>query len=419
MRRVPAMSVCLLVPLLVALSPSVVLAAESELAGDVNCDGGVDLADAVYILNWLFLGGPALCPIPNGAELRAQIAELEGALDAKTAQAQACNDSLLASQAEAIAALQDLLGCRLSLSQTEAALQAKTADLTACEGALQAATAEREALAADLQATQGALAATEDARDLCQATLAQVNPDLAACVSGLGAAEAALATCTGDLSATTQQLTDTQAALTAAEARIADLEIQNAALTADNVALNAELARRGQVPVTGQTGCYDNSAEIPCDTADFPGQDGFYQRGCPNEGRFVDNGDGTVTDNCTGLMWQKDTGDVSGDGSIGGEDQINWQGALQYCDGLSFAGRDDWRLPNIFELQTIVDYGRYNPAIDPAFLGDGYAYWSSTTFEGDVYTNAWFSDLARGHNANNGKTVRLFVRAVRTIQPGE
>ena len=69
------------------------------------------------------------------------------------------------------------------------------------------------------------------------------------------------------------------------------------------------------LPATGQTTCYDTEGNvINCGSAEWPGQDGFYQAGCPSAGRFVDNGDGTVTDSCTGLVWQKDTADVNGDG---------------------------------------------------------------------------------------------------------
>jgi hypothetical protein len=136
------------------------------------------------------------------------------------------------------------------------------------------------------------------------------------------------------------------------------------------------------LPATGQTKCYDGAIpaiEIPCNSADFPGQDGFYQSGCPMAGRFVDNGDGTVTDNCTGLMWQKEIADTNGNGTSGDEDRPDWREALRYCEALSFAGHDDWRLPNVRELQSIVDYGRGFPAIDPIFGEVGTGHWSSTT----------------------------------------
>ncbi len=89
------------------------------------------------------------------------------------------------------------------------------------------------------------------------------------------------------------------------------------------------------------------------------------------ENDFVDNGDGTITDLATGLMWQK-----SDDGT-----PRNWEDALAYAEGLELAGYDDWRLPNIKELQSIADYTRDDPAIDPIFETvdtDGW-FWSSTT----------------------------------------
>lgn len=99
---------------------------------------------------------------------------------------------------------------------------------------------------------------------------------------------------------------------------------------------------------------------------------------------FVDNGNGTISDNATGLMWQQDD-------SVTG---YNWSEALTYCESLATASYDDWRLPNVKELQSLVDYGRSpdttnSAAIDPLFNAtqitneagniDYAAYWSSTT----------------------------------------
>ncbi|MBU4055376.1 MAG: DUF1566 domain-containing protein, partial [Proteobacteria bacterium] len=64
---------------------------------------------------------------------------------------------------------------------------------------------------------------------------------------------------------------------------------------------------------------------------------------------LVDNGDGTVTDTETGLMWQKDEAGA-----------MSWQNALTHCETMDLAGYDDWRLPNRNELQSIVDYTRSN-----------------------------------------------------------
>lgn len=52
---------------------------------------------------------------------------------------------------------------------------------------------------------------------------------------------------------------------------------------------------------------------------------------------------------------------------------------MLYCENLTFAGQSDWRLPNVRELESIVDYGRHNPSIDPIFGAVSGAYWSSTS----------------------------------------
>src|SRR2546427_3203974 len=76
------------------------------------------------------------------------------------------------------------------------------------------------------------------------------------------------------------------------------------------------------LPATAQTACwsFDETqglwVKVPCGEATCAGQDGSHAAGCPTTRRFVDNNDGTVTDNCTGLMWQKDTADVNDDGQI-------------------------------------------------------------------------------------------------------
>jgi hypothetical protein len=75
--------------------------------------------------------------------------------------------------------------------------------------------------------------------------------------------------------------------------------------------------------------------------------------------QFIDNGDGTVMDSATGLVWQKaDSGRT-----------LNWPEALAYAEALELAGTNDWRLPNAKELQSIVDYSRAPDAIDPDQVG--------------------------------------------------
>ncbi len=104
-----------------------------------------------------------------------------------------------------------------------------------------------------------------------------------------------------------------------------------------------------------------------------------YVRGNPEYGinDFVDNGNGTVTDFATGLMWQKaDSGTTQ-----------NWEQALAYAEGLELASYSDWRLPNAKELHSIVDYTRSPMTTGSAAIDTNYFdvtetesfYWSSTT----------------------------------------
>ncbi len=121
----------------------------------------------------------------------------------------------------------------------------------------------------------------------------------------------------------------------------------------------------------------------------------YFVRGGGDYGQnaFADNGDETITDAGTGLMWmQHDNGHYGhGDATYGG---FIWADALAYCEALDLADQDDWRLPNAKELQSLVDYTRSptttdSPAIDPLFgttaitVEDGSQnypfYWSATT----------------------------------------
>ncbi len=157
------------------------------------------------------------------------------------------------------------------------------------------------------------------------------------------------------------------------------------------------------LPATGQTACYDTDGNvIDCASADWPGQDGFYQKGCPTANRFVDNGDWTVTDTCTGLMWQESTAHGT----------YTWQDALKYCESVEDVGHSDWRLPNIRELLSIVDYGRSDLKIDPVFGAESNWYWSSTTSAG-YPGGAWGVGFHSGDVNDHGKAYVCFVRAVR------
>jgi hypothetical protein len=95
---------------------------------------------------------------------------------------------------------------------------------------------------------------------------------------------------------------------------------------------------------------------------------------------FVDNGDETVTDQATGLMWQQ-----ADDGNT-----YNWKDALAYASSSELSGYSDWRLPNTKELESIVDYDKTTfPAIDETYFSctsDDSWYWTSTTHGDSKYT---------------------------------
>ncbi len=101
---------------------------------------------------------------------------------------------------------------------------------------------------------------------------------------------------------------------------------------------------------------------------------------------YTDNGNGTVTDSTTGLIWQKCTKglgtEVVGNCFSGIVDFNSWSSAYIYCKGLILGSRNDWRLPNINELESIIDYSKpSNPTIDTtAFPNTKSSYWSSTRY---------------------------------------
>jgi hypothetical protein len=161
------------------------------------------------------------------------------------------------------------------------------------------------------------------------------------------------------------------------------------------------------VPKTGQTATYNT------------GDDGALQRGVASPSpRFTDNGNGTVTDNLTKLIWMKNAG------ALGLQP---WPMALTTANNLhsgSIPGLNDgsqagdWRLPNVRELQSLVDYGRYNPALPadhPFTEVVPSEYWSSTTFT-PYTTSAWlvsFENGALGYAIKLNALYGAFVWCVR------
>ncbi|MBU0679715.1 MAG: DUF1566 domain-containing protein [Verrucomicrobia bacterium] len=119
------------------------------------------------------------------------------------------------------------------------------------------------------------------------------------------------------------------------------------------------------VPKTGQTTSYR------------AGDDGDLEKGVGWATRFTDHEDGTVTDDLSGLMWTKNA-NLAGD-------TRTWDDAIDYCNDMNLGagtyGYTDWRLPNVRELQSLIDFGRVNPALpDHPFTGVQTMYWSSTSY---------------------------------------
>ena len=133
-------------------------------------------------------------------------------------------------------------------------------------------------------------------------------------------------------------------------------------------------------------------------------------RGNSAPNNFVDNGDGTITDTSTGLMWEK----------LAPSTTYFWPQAKDYCENLTLGEKSDWRLPTRNELQTIVDYSRIKPSIDTTFFPDtagvsDYDYWSSTMYanDPDETERVWYVNFYSGYINYTGKRNYNFVRAVR------
>lgn len=185
---------------------------------------------------------------------------------------------------------------------------------------------------------------------------------------------------------------------------------------------------------TGQEKCYDNSQEIACPQSGeaFYGQDAQYQGIQPS---YQDNGDGTVTDLNTGLMWQKTPGD-----------KVTYDEAVAGATDFDLAGYDDWRLPTIKELYSLILFSGTDPApesVEPAvpFIDTDYfdfeygdisageriidaQYWSWTEYVGTTMNSAAtvfgvnFADgRIKGYprdTGSQGQPMTEFVRYVRS-----
>jgi len=194
-------------------------------------------------------------------------------------------------------------------------------------------------------------------------------------------------------------------------------------------------AMKNYAPVaqTGQTQSY------------YPYDDGWYQTGVAlPEPRFIDNGDGTVTDKLTGLMWLKDANCIATEYPAYDEDRdfgdgrVTWQHALDFVVGINSgtypkcgATYTDWRLANLRELLSLINYsfvfpclsnadgtGKYetgNPfylEVPAAYTGDS-DYWASTSDANGPSGAAWRLNYIDGQVIRGSKQVPAYVWPVR------
>jgi hypothetical protein len=169
-------------------------------------------------------------------------------------------------------------------------------------------------------------------------------------------------------------------------------------------------------PATGQTTCWDSSGNVI--TCAGTRQDGDIQAGATLS--YTSNNDGTITDNNTGLVWEKKTNCSGATHCV--TDSYTWANALAYVanlNGATFAGHNDWRLPNVKELQSIVNYQNVNPSVSAEFndCGNGSCtaasnYWASSSYAG-FPAFAWFVNFFAGNVDAFGENNFNFVRAVR------
>ena len=205
-------------------------------------------------------------------------------------------------------------------------------------------------------------------------------------------------------------------------------ELKDTAETIQVAVLLCTRAAAAPVPKTGQT------------TPSAAGDDGALEKGVAwPDPRFTDNLNGTVTDNLTGLIWLKNadcistlnsTFDVDG---TAGDGRVTWQHALDFVAGINNDTYDcgdtsdggnhqtDWRLPNVRELQSLVDYGVNAAPVLPAghpFTGfQASLYWSSTTDAGNS-NGAWFVSSVASCSATVRTSTTLSLPCVAALELG-
>ena len=191
-------------------------------------------------------------------------------------------------------------------------------------------------------------------------------------------------------------------------------------------ASSAYAADKVVVVPMGKSGPLAPVAKTGQTTSYAAGDDGDLEKGVGMaSGRFVDNNNGTVTDKQTGLIWLKDGQCPAFDSGDTGTNQRPWAEAIAaanklasgYCGLNDGSKAGDWRLPNVNELNSLLDRGHINPTLPLncplAATTASYYYWSSTTCESNV-GHAWYVGFGHGEvYFSDDKSGSYYVRCVR------
>lgn len=372
-----------------------------------------------------------------------------------------CSGNLTATNADLGACQGTLAGCNAALSSTESVLDACNDDLTVTSAVLAACNGVLGGCNANLSATNVSLNACNNDLPACNSAAGTCEDDVAACNAQAAGCQASVSTCSSGTAVAADVLagrtfssssgllqsgamvnrgatvlvpTTTAQAIPAGYhngsgycAGDSELIGRNIATGKNIFGVNGTLpASAGGLTETGQTICYadDYASTTPCAGT---GQDGELRRG--HAPTFSDNGDGTITDGVTGLMWEK----LSNDGGIHSQNgTYTWTNSVSVkiaaLNSAGFGGYSDWRLPSVSELSSLTDYGASNPSIFAPFhsgcaancssvaadcscmQANGY-YWTSTLYSGaGGVWGIWGYD---GRQVQAAASTQLYVRAVR------